>query len=140
MTIQSATPYLILFGKARAAISLYERAFQAKLETLQRFGDVDQSCPAARRDFVMHAALRVGQAQIFLSDGAGESKSGTGAAGGVVSVAIELDDPAQAHAAFDVLASSGTVVERLFDAPWGALFGAVRDEFGIDWMFNCPRK
>jgi uncharacterized glyoxalase superfamily protein PhnB len=39
-----------------------------------------------------------------------------------------------------LLASSGAVIEPLFDAPWGALFGAVRDEFGIHWLFNCTHK
>ena len=37
MTIKSATPYLILNGKAEQAIAFYQSALGAKLEALQRF-------------------------------------------------------------------------------------------------------
>ena len=38
MTIQSAIPYFILNGKAQSAIAFYQRALDAKVETLRRFG------------------------------------------------------------------------------------------------------
>lgn len=137
MSIQSATPYFILNGKAEQAIALYQRALGARVESLQRFGDVHQSCPEAQKDRVMHAALRVGGALLMMSDGSGD---GPGPDGGNVSVALDFDDPAVARRAFDALAASGTIIEPLFDAPWGALFGVVRDELGIPWMFNCATK
>ncbi len=58
MTIKAATPYFILNGRAEKAIAFYQRALGAKLEMVQRFGDVDQSCPAAMKSRVMHAMLR----------------------------------------------------------------------------------
>lgn len=137
MTIRTATPYLILYGQAERAIALYRRAFDAQVTALQRFGDVDQSCPEAQRNAVMHAELRLGEALVMLSDGPGDVP---GPGGGRVSVALQLDDEAQARRAFDVLASQGTVVEPLFDAPWGDLFGVVHDELGVSWMFSCSKK
>jgi PhnB protein len=136
MTIQAATPYLILHGKADQAIEFYRSALGANTEVLMRFGDMDGSCPAAMRQRVMHAALRVGQALVMLSDGPGE---GEAPRGGAVSVALDLDDAAETHRIFAALAASGTVIERIIDAPWGALFGAVIDQFGVSWMFNCKK-
>lgn len=138
MTIQTATPYLILNGKADRAIALYERALGAKTESLQRFGDADANCPAAKRDLVMHALLRFGETRIMLSDGAGEGE-GPAPSGGPVSVALALDDAAESKRVFEQLAEGGTVVQPLFESPWGSLFGVVVDPFGVSWMFDCSK-
>lgn len=137
MPIRSATPYLILGGRARQAIEHYQRALGAQVESMQRFGDVDESCPEARRELVMHAALRAGEALIMLSDGPGE---GPPTSPNGVSVALDFDDPDQMRACFDVLAEGGTTIEAPFQAPWGALFGVVADQFGIHWMLNCSQS
>jgi PhnB protein len=137
MTIQAATPYLILNGRAERALALYERALGARTEIVQRFGEVHGSCPEAQRDLIMHAALLIGETKIMLSDGPG---TGDLPPTGIVSIALHLDDVEQAHRSFDALAQNGSVVEPLFDAPWGALFGVVRDELGVSWMFNCEKK
>lgn len=136
MTIKAATPYFILNGRTEQALALYQRALGAKLETLQRFGDVDQSCPAAMKSRVMHAALRVGDALVMMSDGPNDEAPPRS---GNMSVALSFDDPEQARRCFDALATNGKVIEPLFDAPWGDLFGALYDEFGINWMFNSAR-
>ncbi|MFO7181490.1 MAG: VOC family protein [Pseudomonadota bacterium] len=136
MTLKTATPYLILGGRAEQAIALYREALGATVETLQRFGDVDGSCPEARRHHVMHAALRAGNALLLMSDGPGE---GPPPSFGAVCVALDWDDADQARRSFDQLAATGHVVEPLFDAPWGALFGVVRDAFGVVWMFNASK-
>lgn len=137
MSIQSATPYFILNGKAKQAIALYQRALGATLETLQRFGDVQQSCPDAQKDRVMHAVLRVGNALLMMSDG---PTDGPRSDGGNVSVALDFNDPEATRRAFDGLAASGKIIEPIFNAPWGGLFGVVQDELGIPWMFNCAKS
>ena len=137
MTIQAATPYLILNGKAQDAIELYRSALGASVETIQRFGDMPGSCPDAMKDKVMHAALRVGKALIMLSDGGPDGGATTG--GGSVCVALDLDDEAELRRIFAALSASGKVVQPVIDAPWGALFGALADGFGIQWMFNCTK-
>lgn len=134
MTVNTATPYLILGGLADEAIAHYQDAFGATVESLQRFGDMDANCPEATKNMVMHAVLKLDSATIMLSDGGpGEKAVGAGA----TSVALQLDDAAAARHSFDILATSGKVVQPLISAPWGALFGAVHDRFGVSWMFNC---
>lgn len=134
MTIHAATPYLILNGRAGEAIAHYQQALGATVESRQRFGDVDQSCPEAMRDRIMHAELRVGAATLMLSDGPGE---GAAPGAGAVSVALHLDDAAELARIFAALSDSGMVIQPVMDAPWGAKFGALHDRFGVSWMFNC---
>lgn len=136
MTIKSAIPYLILNGRAQQAIGLYREALGAEVHGLQRFGDVDQSCPAARRDLVMHAELRFGETLLMLSDGPGE---GPVPSGGAVQVALALDDAAQLRRVFSALCAGGKVIEAPMDAPWGDVFAALADPFGVGWMLTAPQ-
>ncbi|MFP2903982.1 VOC family protein [Pyxidicoccus sp. 3LFB2] len=137
MSIQAATPYFLLNGQVEKAISLYERALGARTETLQRFGDMPGGCPTAMKNRVMHAELRVGGALLMMSDGPQDEAVPNG---GRVSVALAFDDPAELRRSFDALAATGQVIEPILDAPWGGLFGVVRDEFGIHWMVNSDTK
>lgn len=134
MSIQSVTPYLLLFGRAAEAIELYQQALGAKVKLAQRFSEVMPQCPAALADRVMHAELELGPTIIMLSDGSPEGQTSER---NNLAVALSLDDEAAARKSFDALAEGGTVVEPLGPAPWGAVFGALRDRFGIEWMFNC---
>jgi PhnB protein len=136
MTIKSATPYLILNGRAKQAIALYRDALGAEVTALQRFGDVDGSCPEARKDLVMHAELKFGETVLMLSDGPGEGPVPTS---GAVQVALGLDDPKQLRRVFELLSKSGTTIEAPMDAPWGDVFAALADQFGVGWMLTAPQ-
>ncbi len=135
MTIRNATPYLILDGQAERAIALYQEALGAETESFQRFGAFDDSCPEAQKHLVMHAALRIGETQLMLSDGPGHVEM---PAGSRVQVALDFDDLDQMQASFDALAKDGSVIQAPFAAPWGAMFGALTDVFGVSWMITCP--
>lgn len=138
MTIKKATPYLFFQGDAAAAISLYEKALGAKVEGLQRFGEMPgEDVPAEYRDRVMHAALRLGETVIMLSDlPPGESAS----TGCRVEIALEFDDTEEMVRCFGELAASGRVRMELQDAFWGDKFGSLVDRFGIEWMFTAPQS
>lgn len=134
MTIQAATPYLILTGKVERALDLYERAFGATVSDLKRFGDIDHTCPEASKDRVMHAELQIGAAILMMSDGTVDAPAPTEP--GTVRVAVSFDDPDEMKHSFAALAEGGSVVQEIVRAPWG-YFGVVRDELGVQWMFNC---
>jgi PhnB protein len=132
MSIQTATPYFHLNGRVEQALAFYQQVLGGKTETLQRFGDFQESCPAALKNRVMHAELRVGKSRLMMSDGPEDEPLPE--VRQTISIALEFDDPAQLRRSFDALAVSGKVVEPIFDAPWGGLFGVVSDKFGITWM------
>lgn len=134
MTLTAVNPYLILDGKTEQAIAFYQRSLGAKVEALQRFGDVDPNCPAEMKSRVMHARLRVGGSLLMMGDSG--PAMGAPPRGGSVHLALSFDDPEQARLCFDALAVNGQVGQPLGEAPWGGLFGAIDDEFGIQWMFN----
>lgn len=134
MTVRAANPYIILNGHADRAIAFYTSALGAETKALMRFGDNDPSCAEALKNNVMHCELRVGDATFMLSDGPG---AGDLPPPGGVHIALDIDGAEPAKKLFASLAEGGTVEQELLAAPWGALFGALRDRFGVSWMFNA---
>ncbi len=78
-----------------------------------RFGDIDGSCPEARRDRVMHAELKVGDGLVMLSEGSPDDQPGSG--GVAVSVALGLNDTDETRRSFEGLAASGKTIQPLFE-------------------------
>ncbi len=135
--IESATPYLMLNGQGKRALALYAETLGARVETLQHFGDIDDSCDEAQRGMIMHAALRIGDALLMMSDGPKEATRAQASPVPVtVSVALDFSEREELRRCFDALAKTGATVVPVTDAPWG-LFGALQDELGVHWMFNC---
>lgn len=138
MAIKQINPYLNYDGDAAQAIALYERALGAKVESLSRFADMPGSdAPAAAKDRVMHAVLRLGDGVIMLSDIHPGMRH---VPGSNQYVCLELDDVADMAQKFDALAAGGKVSMPLADTFWGARFGMLVDAHGIQWMFSCATK
>ncbi len=51
---------------------------------------------------------------------------------------LMMDDRDQTIRLFKALAESGRVTTELGIQPWGAFFGKLTDQFGVQWMLNCP--
>ncbi|HEX2658875.1 MAG TPA: VOC family protein [Polyangia bacterium] len=138
MPVTQINPYLNFGGTATKAIALYEKALGAKVENLQRFGDVPgMEVPPEAKDRVMHASLRIGGSVVMLSDGP-PGKSVPSESN--IWISLNYDEPQQMAAQFDALAAGGQVVMALQDTFWGAKFGMLTDAFHINWMFNCHNK
>src|SRR5262249_32940648 len=60
MAIKQLNPYLNFDGTAAKAIALYEKALGAKVDRVQKFGDMPGNTPPETKDRVMHASLRIG--------------------------------------------------------------------------------
>lgn len=134
MAVKSATPYLILNGRAKQALELYKTVLRGEVTTVQRFGDVDHNCPEANRDLIMHAELKLGSALLMVSDGQSE---GPVPGEGAVKVALAVDTEAELRGIFDALSANGQVIQAPLTAPWG-MFCAFADRFGVCWMMTSP--
>ncbi|MGB8022432.1 MAG: hypothetical protein WCF04_14465 [Candidatus Nanopelagicales bacterium] len=51
---------------------------------------------------------------------------------------LELDTRAEAEALFAALSDGGVVEMALQPMFWGAVFGSLRDRYGVQWMVNSP--
>lgn len=127
-------PYLFLNGRADEAIAFYQDALGAELAMRMSFGDSPEKSPMPLPpgwdQKVMHAALKVGDMLLMLSDGG--CADATKFEGFRLSLAC--DGEAAARKAFDKLAAGGEVQMPLTKTFWSPLFGMLTDKFGVGWM------
>jgi PhnB protein len=122
------TAHLVVRG-AKKAIEYYKQAFGA--QELQRM-------PAEDGERLMHAHLKVGDADLFLCDDfpefcGGVSRDPLKIGGGSVTLHQYVPD---ADAAIAMAAAAGATVKMpATDMFWGDRYGQVVDPFGHTWSF-----
>lgn len=135
MSLRSVTPYLHFSGTAAQAIDLYVEALGATVEFQQKYKDIPGGqFTGDDGERIMHATLRVGDAQLMLADAFPGMQVGPGTN---MNVAVHYTDTAVVDAQFAKLAEGGRVETPLENTFWGARFGQLVDRFGISWMFNA---
>jgi PhnB protein len=125
-------PYLSFEGRCQEAIDFYRQALGAEVLMQMAFKDspVATSPPPGTDDKVMHATVRIGETEVFMSDG---RCSGTPTFQGI---ALSLSPPDDATAArvFAALSDGGVVNLPLEKTFFASSFGMVNDRFGVSWM------
>jgi len=128
-------PYLFFEGRCQQAIEFYQAALGAKIDMLMRYSDSPEPpppgmIPPGSGDKVMHAALRIGDAVLLLSDG--DCSGSPGFSGISLSLTAASIDDAQRK--FSALAEAGKVQMPLGSTFFSPCFGMVEDRFGVCWM------
>jgi len=125
-------PYLFFEGRCDEAIAFYREAIGAELLMLMRYRESPnaEQCEPHTLDGVMHAAVRVGESVLMLSDG---FVNGTPRFEGFA-VSLTVDDDAAARKCFDALAHGGMVKAPLEATFFASSFGMVADRFGVTWL------
>lgn len=128
------TPYLVFDGQCREAFTFYAETFGGEIVTMQSFGEspAAEHVPAEMQTHIMHAFLRVNDAILMGSDAPPEQFERAQG----LSVALQVDDPAEAERIFKALADGGQVTMPIQKTFWAERFGMVTDRFGTPWMVN----
>ena len=135
MQVQS---YLFFDGRCDEALEFYKQAIGAKVNMLMRFKDApDQSMISpGSHDKVMHAAVRVGDSQVLMSDGHCQGKPAFQG----FSLTITAPDNAEGERRFSALAEGGQVQMPLAETFFASRFGMLADKFGVGWMILVEKK
>ena len=132
--MKTVTAYLNFDGDCRQAMSFYQQSLATQLE-LNPYPDATgqpSTDPAAK---IMHAQLVRGGAPILMASDT--PQAGSLQPGNNFSVSIDCESLEEIERLFAALSRGGNVRMPLTDAPWGARFGMLTDQFGIQWLFNC---
>ncbi len=132
-------PYLFFNGRCDEALEFYRTHLGAEVQELMRFKESPDPLPTEMHypgyeEKVMHAAIRIGESSIMMSDGCRVDE--TNFAG--FSLSLNLADQVEAKRTFDTLAKDGEVTMPLDKTFWSPCFGMVTDRFGLCWMINMP--
>lgn len=134
-------PYLFFNSNCKEAMEFYHGIFGGKLD-MQTHAEAGYSKDPALRDLIIHAQLKTDTLIFMGSDGmpTPENKDGHIKIGDNVQLCFVDTDEAKLREYFDKLAEGGTVTSPLKKEFWGDIFGAVRDKFNVEWMFNIEGK
>jgi len=129
--VTAPTPYLLLPGTARDALTFYGEVFgcEVHLHTFAEFSRTDG--PA---DAIAHGYLGEGPVVLFAADVAGDEQAFRSE--GMMLSLLGTAPPATLRTWFSDLSEGGRVVDDLQKRPWGATDGQVVDRHGLHWLIG----
>ncbi len=130
-------PYLNFNGKAEEALHFYSKALGGKVSDIMRFGDnIAPGMPDFMKNWVLHAELIFKDQAIYLSDTFEPEKL---ILGNGYTVHLDCDSEEELNALFDAMKVDGEVTMDVADTFWGAIYGDLKDKYGIQWSFNYQK-
>ncbi len=131
--VEPIVPYLNFNGTAAQALAFYAKCLGGQITFQQTFGESPMESAPEMKDKIMHGSLQAGALTIMVSDCPPEFTAVTGSN---VSLSMNFTDPVLMESTFAALAEGANITMELQDTFWGARFGMLTDQFGINWMFN----
>jgi PhnB protein len=132
--------YVFYETSCKDAMEFYQKALGGEVQ-IQQIKDTpiaDKFTPA-QQDLVMHAELRLdGETVLMASDMMGDPVH----SGNQYQLMVNCGSEEELRRYFDSLSKGGTVIADVRKEFWGAVYGQLKDKFGIEWMlnFNLPQK
>ncbi|MBS2038816.1 VOC family protein [bacterium] len=140
-TVQTRTlvqPYLQFRGRTEEALEFYKLALGAEISVMMRFSEAPEPCPTpVDGHLVMHAGFRIGETEIFATDGGcQDAGSQTGFQG--FSLTLSLSEEETAERFYQALSQDGQPQMPLGPTFFARKFGTVVDKFGVNWIILVP--
>jgi len=130
-------PYLFFGGNCRQAFTRYKEIFGGELTLLTMKDVPGEAPPADQADFIIHAALILGDGDMLMASDDPTDPSFGPVQGMVVS--YDATDVADANRVFDALADGGNVTQKLEATFFSQAYGMCVDRFGTPWMVVAPQ-
>jgi PhnB protein len=128
-------PTVYLPGLCDEAIAFYRSALGAELLSVRRIGDaIDPGrIQPGTENKVLRAALRIGTARLYLSDGHGDGHPGFQG----FSLSLALSSVTDAERVLAMLSEGGRILLPLRPTTWAGTLGVLIDRFGVHWMLEA---
>jgi PhnB protein len=131
--MKTVTAYLNFDGNCRQAMTFYQQCLGTDLE-LTPFPDAEGKPQTDPRAGIMHARLTRGSQPLLM---ASDTPPGSSVrAGNNFSVSVDCETLEEIERVFSALGKGGQVRMPLGNMPWGARFGMLADQFGVQWMIH----
>lgn len=133
--MKQTIPYLNFNGNCREAMEFYAKCFGGELNivTYSQFPSELRRPAEPGGEKIMHASLSKGKSFLMASDvmpGAPFQE------GNNFAVSVDCESMEEIETLFTAIGENGQIKYPLHDSFWGARFGVLTDQFGINWMFN----
>jgi PhnB protein len=127
-------PYIMFNGNCEEALNFYAKALGGQVMNLQHFEGAPMNVSEDDKKKVLHAQFSAGDIFFMASDGQQNE-----AVGGMVHMSVDCASEEEINTIFETMSEGARVTMPLQDTFWGARFGMLADQFGVNWMFNYDR-
>jgi PhnB protein len=128
--------YLTFDGSCGDAMKFYERCLGGELYSMP-FSETPCDAPSEAKNRIGHASvLKNGKPVLMASDTLPGMPFQTG---NNFSVMVQCESAEEVERLFTAVGEGGKVTMPVQDTFWGARFGMVSDQFGINWMFSFEK-
>lgn len=128
-------PYLFFGGTCRSAFTRYQELFGGELMLMPMSDAPGADVPADKADWIIHAALMLGDDLLLGSDD--PMNDPFGPVQGMM-VSYDAKDAADARRVYDALVEGGTATQPLTPTFFSEAFGMCTDRYGTPWMIVAP--
>jgi PhnB protein len=124
-------PYLQFDGRCEEALEFYKKTLGAHVTSIHRFKDAPPNAAMnAPGDKIMHVSFKIGNSEIFASDG--DCKGHSKFQG--ISLSLTVPTEKEAHRIFAALSDGGHTQMPMAKTFFSPAFGMLADRFGVSWM------
>ena len=128
------TPAIHLPGTCVDAITLYQKAFDVTINSIDYYRDAPSDSGMTvsedEKNKVMHAELTINGSRVNMSD----SNPDDIITGNMIVLNVFLDSGDDVRKAFNILKEGGKVYVELGLQFFSSMYGSVEDRFGIRWQ------
>lgn len=133
-------PYLTFDGQCEEAFNFYKSVFGGEFTYLSKFGEMPpvEGMPSLSdevKNRILHISLRVSPSTILMGSDFIPGMQDQ-VVGNNISISIDTKSESEAEGIFNGLARRAKVTMPLENTFWGAYFGMLTDDFGVNWMVN----
>ena len=132
--------YLTFTGNCEEAFNFYKSIFGGDFTSFNRFDGMpaspEFSIPDEEKNKIMHITLPIGKETVLMGSDAMKGFGPEIVVGNNFSISVAPSSRAEADRIFAALSKGGNVTMPMQDQFWGAYFGGLTDQFGINWMVN----
>jgi PhnB protein len=127
--------YLFFTSSCEQALEFYDRCGLGEITEVMRFGEAGIPVQnETMRGKIMHAKFE-GPGVLFYASDNDDAEPMRGSAH-----ILMMSDRDQTKNLFKLLSSGGKITTEIGIQPWGAYYGKLTDQFGVQWMLNCTTK
>ncbi|OTG96141.1 VOC family protein [Acinetobacter sp. ANC 3832] len=136
--------YLNFQGETEAAFNFYKSVFGGEFALIKRYSELpDAQVSAKEKDYILHVSLPINGFTVLMGSDTTDqfcAQTQTPFSKGnnhYISINLEPHEEAEARRLFSALSVNAQIEMPLDNTFWGALYGALTDQFGVKWMVNC---
>ncbi|MCX2484572.1 VOC family protein [Pedobacter sp. MR2016-24] len=132
------SPYLTFDGNAREAMTFYRDALGGELSLMAvKDTNMGSQCMGTDENAIMHSSLIKDSLVLMASDMIGNR---TLQLGNNFAISVNCSSEEEINTFYKNISAGGEIIDPLKIQFWGALFGVVKDKFGMVWMFNFDKN